>query len=113
MLLDRHTVTAAGEQFDMPIYRVRAPPPEVDSHCPSRSLSSPLSSRQNLAKKRFLYYWAPFSAWRIGNDWETATAIAASANGDRAHCPSKVSRLHTASANGGWNESALLSVTCS
>ena len=77
------------------------------------SHSSPLSLRQNLAKKRFLYYWAPFNAWRIGNDWETATAIAASANGDRAHCPSKVSRLHTASASGGWNESALLSVTCS
>ena len=39
MLLDRHTVTAAGEQGDRHIYRVRAPPPEVDSHRPSRSLS--------------------------------------------------------------------------
>jgi len=88
MLFDRHTSTAAGEQGDRPIYR-------------------------NLAKKRFLYYWAPFSAWRIGNDWEAATAIAASANGDRARCPSKISRLHMADASGGWNESALLSVTCS
>ena len=68
----------------------------------------------DLEKKRFLYYWSPFTAWRIGNDWQTAAAIATSPSGEPAHCPAKASRFHVASAghSSGWNESAPLFVRC-